>query len=443
MMMQLPPRSIPSDIGMLRGDVAKIGMQGYDGHMDRVSLALSALADRLELDLPQVRTRVQERIHDEVPQYYVDPAVMAAGYDSLDPIIKDVAAAIRPRSTPRALPARVIEEMLFAARQGMTWAPLEDALRVGMTEFWEWIMATVGALGLDRTTQMDVVHSATQILFRWFDATIRQARTHFVAEQARIEHATSRRRADLVHDLLAGRPVREEQLGYPLMRWHLAAVMWRPGGTVEPTEVPTTIHRCPVLATRTASGTVWTFIAMMEEDGAEAVLDTLALAPDVRCASGAVHHGPAGFVRSHQEATTTHALALRKLDGSSRRITRYREVDIEILLMHDTTAATRMAEAELGELGARTAKAQMVRQTVTAYLEHACSTTTAAQALHVSERTIRNRLLTAEEMLKRPLKERSIQLGVALRIHNAVADRDMRADELILPLPNPKLENPG
>jgi hypothetical protein len=46
-------------------------------------------------------------------------------------------------------------------------------------------------------------------------------------------------------------------------------------------------------------------------------------------------------------------------------------------------------------------------------------------------------------MLKRPLKERSIQLGVALRIHNAVADREIRADELILPLPNPKLENPG
>lgn len=134
---------------------------GYDGHMDRVSLALEALADRLELDLPQVRTRVQERIHDEVPQYYVDPAVMAAGYDSLDPIIHDVAAAIRPRSTPQALPARVIEEMLFAARQGMSWAPLEDALRVGMTEFWEWIMATVGELGVDRTTQLDVVHSAT------------------------------------------------------------------------------------------------------------------------------------------------------------------------------------------------------------------------------------------------------------------------------------------
>lgn len=410
--------------------------------MDNVSLALSALADRLEHDLSQVRARVQQRIHDEVPQYYVIPEVMAAGYDSMDPIIKDLAAAIRPRSAPRALPALMIDEMLFAAREGMSWAPLEDALRAAMAEFWEWIMSAIAELKLDRSTQMNVVHSATQLLFRWFDATIRQARSHFMAERARIEHATSRRRADLVHDLLAGRPVREEQLGYPLSRWHLAVVMWRAGGIVEPSEISTTIHGCPVLATRTAAGTVWAFIASTEEYGAVTLLDHIAIAPDVRCVSGSPHYGLAGFVRSHLEATTTHALALRKLDGESRRITRYHEVDVEILLLHDTTAAIRMADAELGTLGARTAKAKLVRQTVTTYLEHACSTTAAAQALHVSERTIRNRLLSAEEMLNRPLSDRTIALAVALRIHNAATNRDTRADEVILPIPSPVLENP-
>ncbi|MEN0134890.1 MAG: helix-turn-helix domain-containing protein [Rhodococcus sp. (in: high G+C Gram-positive bacteria)] len=368
---------------------------------------------------------------------------MAAGYDSLDPIIRDVAAALRPGSSmTRALPARVIEEMLFAARHGMPWAPLEDALRIGMAEFWEWLMANISRIGVDRATQMDALHGATRILFQWFDATIRQARVHFDAEHARIEHTASRRQADLVHALLAGRPVREGQLGHPLMRWHLASVIWRPGGAVAPAEIPHIVGRCPVLTTQAENGTVWVFIAMVEQGGEGAVLGALSLAPDLRCATGAVHHGPAGFVQSHHEATTTHALALRKLDGNSRRITKYSEVDIEILLLQDTAAASRMADTELGDLAARTPKANTIRQTVQAYLENACSTSAAADELHVSERTIRNRLATAETLLKRPLSERAIQLGAALRILNAMTKRDERADETILPAPNP-FADPG
>ncbi|WP_370185088.1 PucR family transcriptional regulator [Rhodococcus wratislaviensis] len=361
----------------------------------------------------------------------------AAGYDSLEPIAKEIAAAIRPNPDPPAqtLHGRVREEIVFAARTDIAWDPLEDALRAGMTGLWEWMMATIPTLGVDRSTQLAVIDSATRTLFRWLDQTIRYARSEFFAEKARVGHTAARRRAEVVRDLVAGRPVREEQLGYPLMRWHRATIIWRPGGTIEPRAIRHSTERYSVMSAEGDNGAVWAFVATTDAHHADSdAIMALGLDTDVRVAAGSVYHGSAGLVRSFQEASDTYALALRKLDGRPRKVVNYREVNLETLLMRDQPAASRMANAELGELAEQTTRAEKIRETLKVYLEQACSTTGAARELGISERTIRHRLVTAEHMLGRPIRDRIIQLGAAVRVHDAVAWRDFRSDESVLPL---------
>ncbi|MGW0324700.1 PucR family transcriptional regulator [Nocardia sp. NPDC003183] len=408
--------------------------------MDRVTAAMTALADRLEQDPTEAKNAMHRRVTEDVPEYFsADPAVTAAGYESLGPVAQEFAAALRPTATPlpEGIQGRMLEEIVFAARTGIAWDPLEDALRAGLAGLWEWMMATVPSLGVDRSTQLAVIDSGTRTLFRWFDHTIRHARATYLAERARLGQSASRRRAELVRDLVAGRPVREEQLGYPLMRSHLALVIWRPGGIVDRAAVPRSTDIAAVMSADGDLGSMWVFAATTTANHrVEDIIDMLGLDAGIRIAAGSFHHGAHGLVRSHHEALATYSLALQKLDGRPRRLTTYREIDLDTLIMRDPTAASRMARAELGELGAKTGRAERIRDTVAVYVNNACSTSLAARVLGISERTIRNRLLTAEQLLGASIQERTVQLGAALRIHETIAWRDLRADELVLPAPH-------
>ncbi|RYE40455.1 MAG: PucR family transcriptional regulator [Hyphomicrobiales bacterium] len=405
--------------------------------MDHVSKGLAALADRLESDLPEARRRMHMRITEEVPQYFIaDPTIMSAGYDSMEAILREVASAVRdPSVTSSSLPPRTIEETVLAARQGLLWEHLEDAYRIGSTELWDWMMDTVGDLGIDRATQLIVLRSASRAMFRWFDETARTARTVFAEEKTRMARTVSRRRMDLVRELVAGRQVREDQLGHPLHRWHLAMAIWRPGGIIAPSELSESASRDAVLVTVGDNGIAYAFVAMQTPSAPSwlRAMEGVPLSADMRVATGAVHHGADGFIRSYQEASATYALMLRKLDGERRQVIRYEEVDIEILLLHDEPAAVRMAELTLGGLLANTAQARTARLTVAEYFAHGCSTGAAARALMVSERTVRNRLFTAERLLGSPMQDRVLRVGLALRIHQALTNRESRGDEIVLP----------
>ncbi|MGV9612211.1 PucR family transcriptional regulator [Nocardia xishanensis] len=408
--------------------------------MDRVTVAITALAELLERDPTPAKDAMHRRVTEDVPEYFAaDPAVTAAGYASLTPVAQEFAAALRPNAAPlpEGIQGRMLEEIVFAARTGIAWDPLEDALRAGLAGLWEWIMATVPNLGVDRSTQLAVIDSGTRTLFRWFDHTIRHARAAYLTERTRLGQSASRRRAELVRDLVAGRPVREEQLGYPLMRSHLAMVIWRPGGIVDRAAVPRSTDLAAVMSADGDLGSMWVFVGVAKPDHRiEDILDLLGLDAGIRIAAGSFHHGTEGLVRSHHEALAAYALALQKLDGRPRRVTKYWEVDLDTLVMRDPTAASRMARAELGALGANTGRAARIRDTLAVYVNNACSTSLAARVLGISERTIRNRLLTAEQMLGASIQERTVQLGAALRIHETITWRDLRSDELVLPAPH-------
>lgn len=406
---------------------------------DELALALAALADHLAIDQTGARAAMHRRVTEDVPDYFAqDAAVTSVGHDTLELVAMTMADVIRPGGGAQEPAGRIFDEVAVAVRAGTAWGICEDAYRACMTGMWEWMMAEVPRLRIARSTQLEVIDSVTHTLFRWFDLAIRRARSEYFAERTRIGRSASQRRAELVRDLVAGRPVGELELGYPLFRWHRMMILWRPGSAMERDTVRNRLGTHAVMFAEVEDGSMWVFVGAAD-DGfrtADAVA-SLRLDADVRVAASGCHHGAAGLVHAYHEAMAAYTLALRKLDGRPRQVTSYREIDVESLLTLDLAAASRMASTELGPLAVDGGRAERLRDTLAAYVHHACNTTATAKALGMSERAVRHRLQGIEQVFAEPISERVVQLGIALRIYGAISWRDKRSKESVLPVPLP------
>jgi DNA-binding PucR family transcriptional regulator len=86
----------------------------------------------------------------------------------------------------------------------------------------------------------------------------------------------------------------------------------------------------------------------------------------------------------------------------------------------DLPLARRFVDRELGALAADDDTARRLAATVGVYLEQQCSGTATAKRLGLHENTIRYRVRQAEQLLGRPVDERTLELRVALALAGAV-----------------------
>ena len=97
----------------------------------------------------------------------------------------------------------------------------------------------------------------------------------------------------------------------------------------------------------------------------------------------------------------------------------YRDVALEILLLHDPALARVFVRKELGRLADGSAEAARLRETLEVSYRLTSHVATAEQ-LAVHEHTVRNRLQKTEQLLGHPLTERRTEVQVALRLHRLV-----------------------
>ncbi|GEE00748.1 hypothetical protein nbrc107696_12220 [Gordonia spumicola] len=407
--------------------------------------ATSYFADRMSAERAAVRSCMHRRVTDEVPGYFSrgwrdrlhGAAVTSTGHDALELIAQTVSDVIRTGQGASTPPARVFEEVPYAARAGIPWGLCEDAYRACMTGMWDWIILEVQQLPYPKSTQLAVVDKVTHIVFRWFDAAIRRAREEFLAERAKLGRSAARRRAELLRDLAAGRSVSEVELGYPLHRWHRMFILWRPGGALDGDRLRSRFGANTSLAAEADDGSLWIVIGTMDRSPAADIVALLDLEATVRVAASSVHHGVSGLVDAFHEASATYSLALRKLDGRPRQVTAFDEVDVETLLAWDMADAARTAGAELGVLADAGPKAERLRATLESYLSSGCNAAATAKALHMSERAVRHRLQAIEASRTVPIPSRIAQLSIALRVHRALEWREKRSAERTMPVPIP------
>jgi len=131
----------------------------------------------------------------------------------------------------------------------------------------------------------------------------------------------------------------------------------------------------------------------------------------ITAAVGAPAPGLVGFRTTHRDALAAQRLALSSIENCA--LTLFTEVEVLTLVagaegMPDFVARTLGQLAEPGEASER------LRETVGALLVHH-NVEAAARALSVHKNTVRYRVDRAEEILGRPVTERSTELDLALR----------------------------
>jgi DNA-binding PucR family transcriptional regulator len=139
----------------------------------------------------------------------------------------------------------------------------------------------------------------------------------------------------------------------------------------------------------------------------------------VSVALGEPADGPAGFRVTHRQAQAALRVALH--DG--RQVTRYADVALIAFALADETLARSLIGIYLHPLDDDGRSAEVLRETLRAYLAAGRNAQSAGSALGVHRNTVSQRLRVIEDRLGCSLSERHAEVDVALRLERLLAAR--------------------
>ncbi|WP_320673007.1 PucR family transcriptional regulator [Patulibacter defluvii] len=394
---------------------------------------LELVAEDLTGDVDRYGERVLAQIARELPPIVADGELRRLAHSGTIALLRQFAEALRVglAADHHAPPATTA----YAIRLAAAGVPLTDVLRsyrLGQ----EAVIGVATELA-GRADDPDPRAALSDLIgrsFRFVDGVVGDITHSYQGERDRVLRRDQARGAAIVARLLAGEPVARERaertLRYRLDGPHLALVCWsaaseegEPAAPVERlTEAvrPLTAGRPLVLADGPAAAVAWVTRAD-EPDPREAAALAAALAPaGLRVALGDPRPGPAGFVRSRQQADRAAAHARR---DPGPTVVRHRDVALLTLLLADEPAARAFARDELGPLAGDDPASARLRAALTALHAAGHDRSRAARALGVHRNTVARRLRRAEERLGRPLEARPRELEAALAIVAALDAR--------------------
>ncbi|MDX6741676.1 PucR family transcriptional regulator [Actinocorallia sp. A-T 12471] len=273
------------------------------------------------------------------------------------------------------------------------------------------------------------IRRTSALLFEYVDGFSSSMATEYLSEHDRWVTSAAAERAELVRQIIDGRPVpvpkASATLGYPLERHHLAFVLWHePGTSAAPSDLQRTATRLlagsgcsATLVVPYGAASVWVWAAWRSRPAHPPRL-VLPDEPGTQVAVGTLGTGVAGFRQSHREADQTAELVRSSATGTPRgsRATWYADVEIAVMLGQNLDLARAFVARELGPLAADTSAAAELRDTLDAYLSSERSLATAAEILHIARNTVAYRIKKIESRTGRDLRHRRLELESALRL---------------------------
>jgi DNA-binding PucR family transcriptional regulator len=342
-------------------------------------------------------------------------------------------ANMRPGTLPDEPPVAAVEWARNMVHRGLQLSTILRAYRLGHGQFWQ----TWHGLLVERIPDQDlrsrVLERTSAFMFAYVDAVCARLVEEYAAERERWVRSAAAVRSEMARRLLAGEAVESDAashvLNYELRRHHVALVLWIPaqdgeaGAPLEPlaTRVAQHLGSADPLVVPAGRSLLWAWCGAHEplDPGRLESLRGLGRDAEVRIAVGESAHGPAGFVRSHEEAQQA-----RRMAGLSARragcIVRYRQVALAGLLSADLGMARRFVEAELGPLAGDEDASARLRATVAAFLDHGLSHVRTGRQLGIHQNTVAYRVRRAEELLGHPVQERRQELEAALLLARAL-----------------------
>jgi DNA-binding PucR family transcriptional regulator len=220
-------------------------------------------------------------------------------------------------------------------------------------------------------------------------------------------------------------------LRYELDRRHVAYIVWTTGATLDAPNGNVLFGEMERVAANVAAlmgstdhltvplgGYLACWAGFRKAPRAEALAGNLALATSrwISVALGEAGAGIAGFRRSHEEAVLARRVHQLRSRGRQPTCVRFSDVALEVMLTHSREEARRFVAQQLGDLSAEDKSVARVRDTLRVFLEENGSFQSAAARLGVHKNTVAYRIRRAEELIGHGVRERQLELEIALRL---------------------------
>ncbi len=381
--------------------------------MEQVRLEIREVAQALEGRLMPLAETIAGRIVDEVEEL---PAIDDG---QLQEVLEELARAalrtellfLRRGQQPSTCPPETEEGVRHAAAARIPEVAVLRTQRIGHAVVWDAYVDEVERLVIDPGPRRSVLDAGSRFFFEYADRLARFVNAAYEREWARGQNRAEIRRLRLVIDVLEGRGRDLADLGYDLTLHHIGAIADGENAEHYLRILARALDR-RLLLVGAASSAVWAWLAGAEApDRAAWRAIARSDAPGTAVALGEPGAGVDGFRRTHLQAQAAHRVAVRR----SRAVTRYADVALEALALHDERAAADFVRLELHALGDGD-RAQTLRETLRAYFDCGQNAAATGAALRIHEQTVAHRLRAIEQSIGCPVNARRAELETALRI---------------------------
>lgn len=312
------------------------------------------------------------------------------------------------------------------ARRGFDSGSL-DSFRTAQNVAWRLWMQICFGLTDDPVLLRELLEVTSASITQFIDDTVRALAELIETARAELAADTHAQRRAAVALVLEGAPIAkdraERQLRYRLDGPHTAMVLIGDPST-PPEELEATCESIMEasgvtrrLVVVSGASELWVWLPTAEVALGEASLGEVASRhPGVRVAIGSAGEDRDGFRTSHFQALAVRRLLRRS--RSSRRVARYEQVRLVVLLGEDPAAADEFVASTLGELRAAD---EQVLACVREWFASGCRVSETASALFTHRNTVLRRLARADSLLPTPLRENAVHVAVALELLDWVA----------------------
>ncbi len=404
------------------------------------------MAEGLRRDARQLSEAAVAFIRPQIPELFPDSESIEENRASTEASIRGAAQMIEAGADPRAieLPAATVAYGQASVRRGVPFPALLRSYRLGHEAVSDVMLERLATLCSDAETLARATRLCSTWIFGYVDIALRAAEQTYDEERTRWLRSAAASRAETVEAILEGRQrdpgLASKRLGYRLEREHVAAIAWLDAAREGSNPLPSLESALGEVASLAGGeGTLahpLGLLAVAAWFGSQAGFDPKALkasrfdpkvAPGVRLALGEPASGIDGFRRTHAEATEARRVATmaRRPAGS---VTRYGQVTLSALTTGDLPRAREFVARELGPLAGDDDVSLRLAGTLRAYLDEQTSRSRTAKRLGIHENTVSYRVRQAEELLGRPIDERSLELRVALALADVVRVADAGGD---------------
>ena len=381
------------------------------------------LAERIGLRAVAVIAELHEAQDKDLEQLTVEAAL-----PNVEAVLRGFVAWQSP-SLAEA-PAVTLNWVTTLAQRGISVAAIPRCYVIGLGLCDAALREAARQLDVPEKVKWQLANAASQYLYGYCEKISGDLVAYYQRERELWVRSADSVRAELVHAIVAGRPVdphaASAALGYNLERRHVALLVWSdPRSHRTPplqalksaaATVARELNGVELLVVPAGSSVVWVWA------GGPAVTDfppgALSIDAPLLASVGGLGTGLEGFIQSHRQARDGRR-ASGVFSHPPGTVARYHDVVLGALLTQDLSAAGQFVKGELGELSSASERNHRLRATLLAFFEEGMSWAKTAERLGVHQNTVMYRVQQAKELLGHSLSDRRLELEVALRLAEA------------------------